>query len=238
MTAIEKALRKLANPERAKNNAWFFKTGKGQYGYGDQFLGVRLPQIRQSIQSNFKTASVKDAVSLLKSPLHEVRLAGCILMVMMSRRARKLQDAVVLKQVYTAYMQNLGSINNWDLVDVSAGEIVGNNFLGKNPQTIIRMAKSPSLWKRRIAVIASSAFINSGDASLTFTLCKMLLDDPHDLMHKACGWMLREVGKRCGMGVLDSFLDKHAGKMPRTMLRYALEKHPGAKRTAYMRREV
>lgn len=234
MYSIESQITKLKDAKRAKANAWFFKTKKAEYGEGDKFLGVRVPQVRAVIKENIKNTKIGDAISLLKSSWHEVRLAGCILLVELRRRAVKRGDSKEEKKIYQTYLKNTKYINNWDMVDISAGEIVGKYLMGKDKTILYRLAKSKSLWERRIAIIATGAFIAQKDCTETFLICEMLLKDTHDLIHKACGWMLREVGKNCGLAVLNKFLDKHAFEMPRTMLRYALEKHSETKRRRYL----
>lgn len=234
MNSIETQLIKSRDEKRARINAWFFKTGKGEYGDGDRFLGVRLPQIRKIIKAHLKEAKLEDAVELLKSPWHEVRLAGCILMVELRKKAIKNGDNKEEERIYRAYLKNIKRVNNWDLVDISAREIVGNHLIGKDKNVLHALSKSKSLWERRIAIISTWAFIKNADPEEAFSICEGLLKDKHDLIHKACGWMLREVGKNCGLAALNTFLDKYACCMPRTMLRYALEKYGGPERRKYM----
>lgn len=234
MNTIETGLKKLADKERAKINSWFFKTEKGMYGEGDKFLGVRLPQIREVIKINLKEAKLSEAIRLLKSPWHEVRLAGCILMVELRKRAVKDGNGKAEEAIYGAYLKNTKRINNWDIVDVSARDIVGNHLLDKNRSVLRALAKSESLWERRIAIVSTWAFIKNGEYQDAFFICRLLLDDKHDLIHKACGWMLREVGKNCGQKRLNVFLDKYAPIMPRVMLRYSLEKHGKRNQKKYM----
>lgn len=234
MSAIEIGLKKLADKERAKVNSWFFKTEKGAYGEGDKFLGARLPQIRKLIKINLKEASLAEAVDLLKSPWHEIRLAGCILMVELRKKAVKDCNKKDEEAIYKAYLKNTKRINNWDMVDVSAGEIVGNHLLDGNRSVLRALAESKSLWERRIAIVSTWAFIKNGEYQDTFFICSRLLGDKQDLIHKACGWMLREVGKNCGQKILNGFLDKHASIMPRVMLRYSLEKHNKRGQKKYM----
>jgi len=234
MNKIEIELTKLADNERAKNNAWFFKTGKGEYGEGDKFLGIRVPQVRQVIKANLKDATLDDAVALLKSPWHEVRLAGCILMVHLRKIAVKTGSEKAEENIYNTYLKNTKYINNWDMVDVSARDIVGDYLIDKDRGVLYVLAKSTLLWERRIAVIATAAFIKRGEYRDVFSICGILMHDKHDLIHKACGWMLREVGKSCGKDILNEFLDEYARIMPRTMLRYALEKHNDAEKRKFM----
>jgi 3-methyladenine DNA glycosylase AlkD len=231
---IEIELTKLADEERAKNNARFFKTGEGEYGCGDKFLGIRVPQVRQVIKANLKRAGLNDAVALLKSPWHEVRLAGCILMVHLRQRVVKTGDKEEEERIYNLYLKNTEYINNWDMVDISAGNIVGEYLIDKDRGILSILAKSTLLWERRIAIIATGAFIKRGEFKDVFSISGILLHDKHDLIHKACGWMLREVGKNCGKDILNEFLEVHAHIMPRTMLRYALEKHGASEKRRFM----
>jgi len=234
MNNVETQLIKLKNKKRARINAWFFKTGKGEYGDGDRFLGVRLPQIRKIIKIYFKKSKLEDVVQLLKSPWHEARLAGCILMVELRKKAVKNGGIKEEEIIYQTYLKNIRRVNNWDLVDISAREIIGNHLIGKDKDVLYALSKSESLWERRIAIISTWAFIKTVDPKETFSICKELLKDRHDLIHKACGWMLREAGKSCGFAALNVFLDKYAHNMPRVMLRYALEKHGETERKKYM----
>lgn len=234
MNAIETGLKKLADKERAKINSWFFKTEEGAYGEGDKFLGVRLPQIRKLIKINLKEASLAEAVDLLKSPWHEIRLAGCILLVELREKAIKDGNKKNEEAIYKAYLKNTKRINNWDMVDVSAKEIVGNHLLDGNRSVLRALAESKSLWERRIAIVSTWSFIKNGEYQDAFFICRLLLGDKHDLIHKACGWMLREVGKNCGQKRLNGFLDKYAPIMPRVMLRYSLEKHSKRGQRKYM----
>lgn len=234
MNTIESKLMGLKNERRAKTSAWFFKTEKGGYGEGDKFLGIPVPEIRKTVRAHLRESSLEDAVRLLRSPWHEVRLAGCILMVELRKRAARDGDKEGEDAIYRAYLGNRKHVNNWDLVDVSARDIVGNHLIDRNREILYELAKSESLWDRRIAIMSTWAFIRNGESKDTFSICEMLMNDRSDLIHKACGWMLREIGKNCGMDVLNPFLDRHAKGMPRTMLRYALEKHNRPTREKYM----
>ena len=217
---IKSDLRELATPERAMNSAWFFKTGPGQYGEGDQFLGITVPDQRKVAQK-YKGLSLRDAEKLLKSKWHEVRLTALIILVNQFKKA----DLLKKKAIYEFYLSHTARINNWDLVDTSARDIVGG-YIYYNQEllpTLDHLAISKSLWERRIAIIATFYFLMKGEPDVTITLSKVLLQDKEDLMHKAVGWMLREMGKRCDRQVLIGFLDQHAHEMPRTTLRYAIE---------------
>lgn len=212
-------LRAQANPRDARILQGFFKTGPGEYGEGDVFLGIRMPALRALVKEHRRNATLAQAEGLLASPLHEARMLGLLLMVEIFQRG----DEDVRHETYASYMTHRSRINNWDLVDLSAPHIVGAWLFTRDRRVLNRLARSRVLWERRIAVLSTFQFIRRGDFADTLRLCERLLADPHDLMHKACGWMLREVGKR-DAAALRGFLDRHAGTMPRTMLRYAIEK--------------
>lgn len=226
---LQKDLRKLSNPQRAKNSSWFFKTGEGEYGEGDSFLGIKVPDLRKLV-SKYWQMPVADAIKLLHSKYHEERLTALLILVKKFAKG----DEKKKKQIYELYLKNTKFVNNWDLVDLSSHEIVGK-FLKNKPKDILyKLAKSKSVWERRIAVISTFFYIKDGDSKDAIKLAKMLLNDKHDLIHKAVGWMLREVGNRCGQKELLKFLDKNSHKMPRTMLRYAIEKLPENVRQKYL----
>ncbi|MDR0291320.1 MAG: DNA alkylation repair protein [Elusimicrobium sp.] len=233
MTGIKEKIEKdLAAAACAKDAVFlqrFFKTGKGQYGEGDIFIGVRAPQNRAVAKKYFKEISLKDTEQLLHSPVHEHRV--CALSVL--RLKFENSGAQEQEKIVKLYLKNTRRINNWDLVDMSAAYILGPWFYGKNLDAIYKLADSKFLWEERIAVLASFHFIRQKDFALTLDLCKKFLTHKHDLMHKATGWMLREAGKR-DIKPLLSFLDAHAAKMPRTMLRYSVEKLPQNLRKKYM----
>lgn len=228
--SLKKDLRKLVTKERGKNNAWFFKTGKGEYGEGDIFLGVTVPNVRKALKEHKNELTTKAAVTLLQSKYHEERLLGVLILVYLYKKS----DEKNKKVIFDIYLKNTDRINNWDLVDSSASYIVGEYLLNRDRKIIYRLAKSKSLWERRVTIILTLYFIKNGDYKDTFLICEMLMNDKEDLIHKACGWMLREVGKSCGIETLNIFLEKHANKMPRTMLRYALEKHNEKERNKYL----
>lgn len=230
-TAAKKLLRKASNPERAGILQRFFKTGKGQYGFGDKFIGVTVPGTRL-IAKTFKTLPQDEVAILLSSKIHEERLLALLILVAQFEAG----DQKIKKEIYSFYLSHTRNINNWDLVDLSAREIVGE-YIRVNPKelkTLGRLAKSTSLWERRIAIIATYAFIRAKESSVTFTIAELLLNDREDLMHKAVGWMLREVGKRVSRDEERAFLNKHAKTMPRTALRYALEHFDKDEREYYM----
>jgi 3-methyladenine DNA glycosylase AlkD len=231
MTAqkIQKYLRRFAGKEKAKLLQGFFKTGPGQYGEGDKFLGVMVPDIRLTVKE-FSGAPLSEIAKLLRSSWHEERLLALLLLV---QKFEKSDDAV-RKRIYALYLKSTKHINNWDLVDLSAPKIVGSYLDGGSRSLLYRFVRSKSLWERRIAILATFAYIRKSDFSDALALAEMLLDDDQDLMHKAVGWMLREVGKK-DVSVLEGFLRKHHRAMPRTTLRYAIERFPEAKRKKYLK---
>lgn len=207
------------DPGRAINLARFFKTKKGEYGERDKFLGIKVPIIRQAVRTYWRDLSLVDVDQLLASLYHEHRLTGLLILV---KQYEKGTDEVK-KSIYDFYLAHLDRINNWDLVDLTAPNIVGD-YLLTHPRAILhKYAGSSNLWYRRIAVLSTFTFIRELDFTDSLKLAELLLHDPHDLIHKAVGWMLREIGKR-DLPTLISFLDAHASVMPRTMLRYAIEK--------------
>ncbi len=237
MTTLEKCkkeLRKYSSEERAKTNAWFFKTGKGEYGEGDLFLGITVPDVRRVVNMFLKEITIEEVIELLHSPYHEERLSSCIFFTELSKQARKNNDVKVEKNIYTLYIDNAKKINNWDLVDVSAPSVVGEYLFNKERKILYTLASSKNIWERRIAIVSTFACIKKGDYKDTIVIAEMLLTSKEDLLHKATGWMLREVGKRGGMNVLNFFLDMYASTMPRTMLRYSLEHHDEISRKKYM----
>ena len=204
----------------------FFRTGPGEYGEGDEFLGLKVPQIRK-LAREFRALPLKEVEGLLKSKWHEARLLALVILVDQFERAdERMRDAI-----FRLYLRSTKFINNWDLVDASAPHIVGAHI--KDRSLLTKLARSKSLWERRIAIVATQHFIRNHDLKDTFRLAKNLLDDKHDLIHKATGWMLREAGKR-DRDALVAFLEEHATRMPRTMLRYAIEKFPPALRRRLM----
>lgn len=230
-THIQRALRQLATPARAKSSQWFFKTGAGEYGQGDKFIGVAVPDQRV-VAKRFLGTPLGEVIKLLHSPVHEDRLTALIILVYQFERTA---DPSVRKKMYEAYLANTRWINNWDLVDTSAGKIVGA-YLGENSLPVLKqLARSKNLWEKRIAIISTQYQISQGDERQALVIAGMLLNDTHDLMHKACGWMLREVGQRCSVQVLEDFLKQHAASMPRTALRYAIEKFPKSKQQFYLK---
>jgi 3-methyladenine DNA glycosylase AlkD len=225
---IKKRLRLLADKEKAKVLQGFFKTAPGQYGEGDVFLGITLPALRRLAKECGDT-SVAEAAQLLKSAVHEARLLALLLLV----RSFAEGDDGLKKKIYGLYCRNTRYVNNWDLVDLSAPNIVGNYLLDKSRKPLYEFAKSRDLWKRRIAIMATFAFIKQNDHTDALKIAGLLLSDDHDLIHKAAGWMLREVGKR-SLSAEERFLRRHCKNMPRTMLRYAIERFPEGKRRKYL----
>jgi 3-methyladenine DNA glycosylase AlkD len=228
LTAVRRRLRTFADPGRAAFVARFFKTGPGDYGEGDRFLGVRAPQLR-TVAREFRSLSLADIRSLLASRWHEERVLALVILVDQFDRG----DDAQRKAIYGLYMASTDRINNWDLVDVSAPQIVGGYLARRSRAPLFRLAKSKSIWERRIAIIATQHFIRLGEFDETLAIAARLLDDRHDLIHKAAGWMLREVGKR-DRGRLEAFLRKHVTRMPRTMLHYAIERFPEPLRRKYL----
>jgi len=231
-TALREKLRSLADEERAEILQRFFKTGPGEYAQGDHFIGVRVPQIRALVKAHADTPQ-QEIDELLHSPVHEERLLALLWMVQRFHGA----DVKAQKQLYQHYLDSTAWINNWDLVDCSAEHIVGGWLFGRSRRPLYRLASSRSLWERRIAIMASFHFIKQGEYAETLKLAEQLLGDGHDLIHKAVGWMLREVGKR-DLAVEEAFLMRHYQTMPRTMLRYAIEKFPEKRRQAYLKGRV
>ncbi len=225
-------LKALGKEEKRLVLQRFFKTGEGQYGYGDKFLGIPVPLTR-GVAKEHKDATDDTIKSLLRSEWHEVRLCALLIMVEKVRRA----DEDVRRRMFDLYLANTGRINNWDLVDLSAPQIVGC-FLKQKPRDILyNLADSPLLWDNRIAIVSTFAFIKDHDLDDTFRLALRLMNHPHELIHKAVGWMLREAGKR-DMLRLRLFVDDHYADMPRTMLRYAIEKYPEEERKEVIGRKL
>ena len=234
MTAheIQKRLRQIANPETAKVAQHFFKTGPGQYGEGDIFLGIKVPMLRE-LAKEYKDIEFAEAEKLLHSEIHEER--SFALMLWLKLYSHK--NASAQKElIFHRYLANTDWINNWDLVDSTAPHIVGDFLFARDRKILYQLAKSGSLWERRISIIATQYFIRKNDFADTLKIAALHLNDREDLMHKACGWMLREVGER-ELKPLEEFLEKHFQKMPRTMLRYAIEKFPNAKRKFWLNRK-
>lgn len=232
LKSLRQTLKKLSNPAQAKIYLQFFKTGKGEYGEGDKFLGIKVPILRQ-ISKKSKDLLLIDIQDLLDSQIHEERMIGLFILIEKFRKADEDQK----NAIYAQYLKNTKNINNWDLVDLSADRIVGSYLFERDRQILFKLTKSKNLWERRIAVLSTFHFIKNKNFSTTLEISEMLLYDKHDLIHKAVGWMLREIGKR-NLPEEEKFLKMHYKKMPRTMLRYAIEKFPEKKRQAYLKGEI
>jgi 3-methyladenine DNA glycosylase AlkD len=226
---IRKKIRELANTDRAEFSQRFFKTGPGEYGEGDTFLGLSVPQMR-TLAKEYRAISNEEVVNLLQSAIHDERAIALFILVQAFAKG----DEAKKRQIYDLYLQQTEFINNWDLVDCSAAQIVGAFLLDKSRKPLYTLARSNRLWERRIAIIATFHFIRQNEFAETLKIAGLLLTDKEDLIHKAVGWMLREVGKR-NPGVEETFLIEHYEKMPRTMLRYAIEKFPEDRRQMYLR---
>ena len=230
VTAVQTALRAKSSPARKQASLRFFKTGPGEYGEGDKFIGVSVPDVRSVVRAH-RDVSLETMDTLLSSPIHEERLAALLLMVTRFQRSK---DAAVQKSVCELYMRSLHHVNNWDLVDSSAPYILGAWLATRSRKELTSLARSPHLWSRRVAMLATFHFIKNGEYDDAFSLAELFLKDEHDLMHKAVGWMLREIGERGGRAQLIAFLRAHASRMPRTMLRYAIEKFPEPERKKWL----
>lgn len=228
-TSLHKALLKAKNPARAEHLQRFFKTGTGEYGEGDIFVGLTTPESRQMAEK-FKDLPYSEIQKVLEGKFHEERLIGLLLLV---NRYQTGSDNDK-KKVYEMYIKNTEHINNWDLVDVTADKIIGSYLENKDKALLYQFVKSKSLWERRIAIISTFYYIKKGNPSETLKIAEILKDDKEDLIHKAVGWMLREIGKRCTISVEENFLRRHYKTMPRTMLRYAIEHFPEKKRKYYL----
>ncbi len=225
-------MRKLANKEIAEHSQRFFKTGKGQYGEGDIFLGIRVPVLRK-IAKKFRRISLAEVSKLLESKFHEERLLSILMLVNLFKSG----DEDDQELIYELYLDKTKFINNWDLVDISAGNIVGAYLYEKDRVPLYRLVKSQNLWERRISIISTFHFIRNYDFDDTLKIAEILFTDKEDLIHKAVGWMLREVGKRV-IEIEEEFLEEHYLKMPRTMLRYAIERFPETRRKMYLKGQV
>jgi 3-methyladenine DNA glycosylase AlkD len=232
LNSLIKELEGLRNLEQAKNLQRFFKTGKGEYGEGDIFLGIKLP-VQREIAKKYKDLNLTKIGELLKSKIHEHRLIALIILVNKYKKSSEKEK----EKIFHFYLNNTKFINNWDLVDLSSHRIIGNFLLNKDKKILYTLANSESLWERRIAIVSTLTFIGKMEFEDTLALSEILLKDKHDLIHKAVGWALREVGKK-EEKVLDDFLKFHYKNMPRTMLRYAIEKFPEEKRKKYLNGKI
>jgi len=227
---VKAELEGLSDPEHAMKLQGFFKTGKGEYGEGDVFIGVRVPDQRR-IAKKYRNISLTDVLELLRSEIHEHRLTALFILTEQFNKG----DEDARRRIVNLYLGNTAYVNNWDLVDSSAHKILGVWLVDKPRGVLYDLARSESLWERRISIISTFAFINRGDLVDALALAEALVDDGHDLIHKASGWVLREVGKK-DQSVLEEFLIEHFKTMPRTMLRYAIERLPKERRSFYMGR--
>ncbi|MBU4082521.1 DNA alkylation repair protein [Patescibacteria group bacterium] len=230
LNQLKNELRKAGDKRRAEVSARFFKTGKGEYGEGDVFLGVGAPKQRLCAKK-YADLGMGDLRKLLLSKIHDHRSVALYILILQYKKS----DAKGQKKIFDFYLKNIENVNNWDLVDSSAPQIVGDYLLNKNRRILYKLAKSPNLWKRRISILSTYAFIKNNDFEDTLKISETLLDDKHDLIHKAVGWMLREIGNRDQIAE-EWFLKKHYRKMPRTMLRYAIEKFEEKKRKFYLKK--
>lgn len=245
LSKLKKDLRKYATKKRATNLSRFFKTGPGEYGEGDKFIGVTVSNCRKIVRK-YKNLSLTQTQKLLNSKIHEERLIALLILVRQFEKANE----ITREKIYNFYLKNIKFVNNWDLVDLSSHKIIGG-YLYENPHcattlqgTTLKgskllnyLAKSENLWERRIAIISTAAYIRRGDFDKTLEIAEILLNDKRDLIHKAVGWMLREVGKK-NQATEESFLKKHYKTMPRTMLRYAIEKFDEKTRKAYLKDKI
>lgn len=261
--SLQSELKKLENPQKAKNFQRFFKTGPGEYAEGDIFLGIPVPETRKIVKQ-FTNLQLTELALSLKSKYHEERLAALLILIHQFKTSRLAEQKKIKKanldgiqesklrikildeakkdrkkqmQIFQFYLSHTKYINNWDLVDLSAPLIVGEFLFNDEKSILIQLAKSPLIWERRIAMLACLAFIKKKKFGDSLSIAEILMNDEHDLMHKAVGWMLREIGKR-NISILETFLQEHYKQMPRTMLRYAIEKFPEEKRQAYLKGEI
>jgi 3-methyladenine DNA glycosylase AlkD len=234
MTAgnIEQAVKRGGSKARAQVSARFFKTGPGEYGAGDTFSGLTVPACRV-IAKQHRELKLSEIKKLLRSPIHETRLIGFLILVEQFKLGGKQEH----EKIFKFYLANLKRTNNWDLVDLSSPKIAGNYLIDKPKDILFKLAKSKNLWERRVAIVSTYAFIRAGHLTTTFKLAELLKSDHHDLMHKAIGWMLREVGKKDGQK-LEKFLREHLASLPRTTLRYAIERFPETKRQKYLNGKI
>lgn len=231
MDSLNEKMDFYASPEKAEIYARFFKTGKGQYGEGDKFIGIAVPQSRK-IAKQFTHLNLTKIKKHLSSKIHEERLIALMILV----EKFKSSEDVEKKKIFDFYLKNTTGINNWDLVDLSADKIIGSFLIDKEKNVLHSLASSQNLWERRIAIVSTFVFIKNNQFEDTLKISESLLNDKHDLIHKAVGWMLREVGKK-NTEVLEDFIKKNYPKMPRTTLRYAIEKFPEEKRKSYLKGE-
>jgi 3-methyladenine DNA glycosylase AlkD len=228
---LRRKIKRAGDPDRAAFSQRYFKTGPGEYAAGDRFAGLTAAQVR-AIAREFRALALDDVRTLIASPIHEHRLVALLILVSQYRRG----DDATREAVFNTYLASTQHINNWDLVDCSAEHVIGPHLRPLRRRTLLTtLAKSKSLWDRRIAIMSTFHYIRHNEFAETLRIARLLLRDTEDLVHKAVGWMLREVGKR-NLKVERAFLDRHARQMPRTMLRYAIERFPEPLRKAYLAR--
>lgn len=232
-SGVIKELNSLRNPSQAALLQRYFKTKPGEYGHGDVFIGLKVPQTR-AIAKRHVSLPFAEVKKLLSSNVHEYRQAGVLILTYKFEKANEKER----QEIFNFYLDSTKGINNWDLVDVSCPRIIGMHLLKKDKSILYRLAKSSNLWERRISMVSTLAFIVNRDGRDALKIAELHLKDKHDLMHKAVGWMLREVGKRCSEKELEEFLKKHYKAMPRTMLRYAIERFPEKRRKEYLHGKV
>ncbi len=228
LTQLKKELKELSDPKQAEILQRFFKTGKGEYGEGDIFLGIKVP-VQREVANKFGELFLEDIEKLLNSKIHEHRMTALFILIRQYKKGSESEK----NKVFNFYLKNTKNINNWDLVDISAPKVVGDYLLNKPRNILYKLAKSDNLWERRIAIISTFTFIRNNKFRDTLKIAEILLNDKHDLIHKAVGWMLREVGKR-DQKTEEEFLQKYYLKMPRVMLRYAIERFEERKRKFYL----
>lgn len=232
ISKLRSKIKTLADKEVAETMQWFFKTGKGDYGEGDIFIGLKVP-VQRKLAREFKDLSLAEIKELLNSSIHEERLISLFILIDKYQKA----DEKRKEGIFNFYLKHRKGVNNWDLVDISAPKIIGGFLLEKNKSILFKFAVSKNLWERRIAILSTQEFIKNKNYKLTLQIAKMLIHDKHDLIHKAVGWMLREIGKK-DITVEENFLRVHYKEMPRTMLRYAIEKFPETKRKKYLKGKI
>ena len=229
MKEVVKELKSLGTEKRAQAAKWFFKTGKGEYGYGDLFFGVSVPDQRK-VAKKYKEISLKEVKQLLYHKVHECRLTGLLILV------NKYKEGKDKEKIVEFYLENLKQANNWDLVDSSAPYILGDYLLDKDKKVLYELADSKNLWEKRVSIVATLGFVNKSELEDALTLSKILLKDKHDLIHKAVGWVLREVGKK-DIKKLEQFLKRNYDEIPRTTLRYSIERFEETIRKKYLKKE-
>lgn len=232
-TELASALKAVSSPKRAKSSIRFFKTGPGDYAEGDKFIGVSVPDARK-VAIKFKSLPLSESKKLIESAIHEERLSALLVLIEQFEKA----DAKKQEEIFNFTIKHRAFINNWDLVDGAAPAIIGAYLWQRDRSLLLKLAESKILWERRIAMVSCLYFIREKESSFALQIAEILLEDKHDLMHKALGWMLREIGKNCGKNILTAFLKKHYKNLPRTALHYAIEHFPPAERKAWLKGPV